>query len=113
MSTRRTYAELRSARWTGPSDMRLSGHRSRTVQTGYRPEDWNDKPTIAILKTWFEAQPGRMLFRDRAGWVKRGILHASGFLKKLPALSLSKKLVKPDEPDAARSHRHQRADRVR
>nr|WP_306264975.1 L-arabinonate dehydratase [Pararhizobium sp. IMCC3301] len=93
--TRKTYQSLRSARWFAPEDLRSVGHRSRAMQMGYGPEDWEGKPVIAIINTWSEAQPCHMHFRDRAEWVKRGILQAGGFPMELPALSLSETFMKP------------------
>ncbi len=93
--TRKTPDQLRSARWFAPDDLRSFGHRSRTMQMGYGPEDWEGKPVIAIVNTWSEAQPCHMHFRDRAEWVKRGVLQAGGFPMELPALSLSESYVKP------------------
>jgi len=46
---KKTYEELRSARWMAPDDFRSFGHRSRTMQMGYAPEDWEGRPVIAIL----------------------------------------------------------------
>ncbi|HSF96632.1 MAG TPA: L-arabinonate dehydratase [Thermohalobaculum sp.] len=92
---RKTPAELRSARWFAPDDLRSFGHRSRAMQMGYGPEDWEGKPVIAILNTWSEAQPCHMHFRERAEWIKRGILQAGGWPMELPALSLSESFVKP------------------
>ncbi|MES2968418.1 MAG: L-arabinonate dehydratase [Pseudomonadota bacterium] len=89
------YKDLRSARWMAPDDLRSFGHRSRTMQMGYDPVDWEGRPIIAILNTWSEAQPCHMHFKDRVEWVKRGILQAGGFPMELPALSLSENYVKP------------------
>jgi dihydroxy-acid dehydratase len=89
------YEDLRSARWMAPDDLRAFGHRSRTMQMGYGPEDWEGKPIIAVINTWSEAQPCHVHFKDRAEWVKRGILQAGGQPMELPALSLSESLVKP------------------
>ncbi|MEM7523407.1 MAG: L-arabinonate dehydratase [Pseudomonadota bacterium] len=91
----RSYSDLRSARWYAPDDFRSFGHRSRTMQMGLGPEDWEGKPIIAVINTWSEAQPCHMHFRDRAEHVKRGVLQAGGFPMELPALSLSEMLVKP------------------
>ena len=55
--TRKTYEQLRSARWFLPDDWRSSAHRSRTMQMGYDPADWEGKPIIAIINTWSDAQP--------------------------------------------------------
>jgi dihydroxy-acid dehydratase len=89
------YEELRSARWFAPDDFRSFGHRSRTMQMGYAPEDWEGKPVVAIVNTWSDAQPCHMHFRDRAEHVRRGIHQAGGFAMELPALSLSESYVKP------------------
>jgi dihydroxy-acid dehydratase len=86
---------LRSARWFAPDDLRSFGHRSRMRQMGYGPEDWEDRPVIAIINTWSEAQPCHLHFRERAEEVKRGVLQAGGFPMELPALSLSESFVKP------------------
>ncbi len=54
---------LRSARWFAPDDLRAFGHRSRAMQMGYAPEEWKDRPVIAILNTWSDAQPCHMHFK--------------------------------------------------
>ncbi|MBB4276187.1 L-arabinonate dehydratase [Rhizobium mongolense] len=95
MKKRKTYEQLRSARWMVPDDQRSFGHRSRTMQMGYDPADWEGRPIIAILNTWSDAQPCHMHFKDRVEWVKRGVLQAGGFPMELPALSLSENFVKP------------------
>jgi dihydroxy-acid dehydratase len=92
---RKTPETLRSYRWFGTPDLRAFGHRSRTLQMGYAPEDFMGKPVIAIINTWSEAQPCHMHFRDRAEAVKRGVWQAGGFPIELPALSLSESYVKP------------------
>lgn len=89
------YKDLRSARWMEPDDFRSFGHRSRTLQMGFDHEDWEGKPIIAIINTWSEAQPCHMHFKDRAEWVRRGILQAGGMPMELPALSLSETFLKP------------------
>ncbi|MCB6179731.1 dihydroxy-acid dehydratase [Rhodobacter sp. Har01] len=89
------YKDLRSARWMVPDDQRSFGHRSRAMQMGYDPVDWEGRPIIAILNTWSDAQPCHMHFKDRVDWVRRGILQAGGFPMELPALSLSENFVKP------------------
>ena len=91
----KSYEELRSARWMAPDDFRSFGHRSRTMQMGYGPEDWEGKPVIAILNTWSDAQPCHMHFKHRVEDIKRGIFQAGGFPMELPALSLSESFVKP------------------
>ena len=94
-SARKTPAELRSARWFGPADLRSFGHRSRAMQMGYSPEEWTGKPVIAIVNTWSDLQPCHMHFKQRVDDVKRGILMAGGFPVELPALSVSESYVKP------------------
>ncbi len=93
--TRRTYSSLRSARWFAPDDFRSFGHRSRVMQMGYAPADWKDKPVIAIVNTWSDANQCHSHFKQRVDDVKRGILQAGGFPLELPAISLSESMVKP------------------
>lgn len=95
MTEKKKYSDLRSARWFAPDDQRSSGHRSRTLQMGYDPADWEGKPCIAIINTWSDAQPCHMHFKERVERVKRGVLQACGFPLELPALSLSESYVKP------------------
>ncbi|MCP1632534.1 L-arabinonate dehydratase [Kerstersia gyiorum] len=95
MTEKKKYSDLRSARWFAPDDQRSSGHRSRTLQMGYDPADWEGKPCIAIINTWSDAQPCHMHFKERVERVKRGVLQAGGFPLELPALSLSESYVKP------------------
>ena len=95
MSHKKNPADLRSARWFAPDDLRAFGHRSRAMQMGYAPEEWKGRPVIAILNTWSDAQPCHMHFKSRVDDVKRGILMAGGFPMELPALSLSESFLKP------------------
>ena len=93
--TRRSYSSLRSARWFAPDDFRSFGHRSRVMQMGYAPVDWKDKPVIAIVNTWSDANQCHAHFKQRVDDVRRGILQAGGFPLELPAISLSESMVKP------------------
>ncbi|WP_207539388.1 L-arabinonate dehydratase [Sabulicella rubraurantiaca] len=93
--TRKSPADLRSARWFGPADLRSFGHRSRAMQMGYAPEEWQGRPVIAIVNTWSDLQPCHSHFKTRVEDVKRGILMAGGFPVELPALSVSESFVKP------------------
>jgi len=95
MTRRLTPADLRSARWFGPADLRSFGHRSRAMQMGYAPEEWTGKPVIAIINTWSDLQPCHVHFKQRVEDVKRGIFMAGGFPVELPALSVSESYVKP------------------
>src|SRR5512139_1564716 len=95
MTRKKTPETLRSVRWFAPDDLRSFGHRSRAMQMGYAPEEWKDRPVIAILNTWSDAQPCHMHFKSRVDDVKRGILMAGGLPLELPALSLSESLLKP------------------
>ncbi len=92
---RKRPEDLRSARWFGPADLRSFGHRSRAMQMGYAPEEWQGRPVIAILNTWSDLQPCHAHFKTRVEDVKRGILMAGGFPVELPALSLSESYLKP------------------
>jgi dihydroxy-acid dehydratase len=94
-SDRKSPESLRSRRWFGPADLRSFGHRSRAMQMGYAPEEWADKPVIAIINTWSDLQPCHSHFKQRVDDVKRGILMAGGFPVELPALSVSESYVKP------------------
>src|SRR6201747_2037598 len=92
---KKTPAQLRSARWFAPDDLRAFGHRSRAMQTGYAPEARKDRPDTASLHTSSDAQPCHMHFKSRVDDVKRGVLMAGGFPMELPALSLSESFLKP------------------
>jgi dihydroxy-acid dehydratase len=92
---RKTAAELRSARWFAPDDLRAFGHRSRFMQMGYAPADWVGRPVVAIINTWSDINPCHAHFKHRVEDVKRGILQAGGLPLELPALSLAEIFVKP------------------
>ncbi|HLW12970.1 MAG TPA: dihydroxy-acid dehydratase, partial [Casimicrobiaceae bacterium] len=86
---------LRSERWFAPETMRASAHRQRTLQMGFRREDFMGKPVIAIINTWSDLSPCHAHLRERAEAVKRGVLLAGGFPVEMPALSLSENFQKP------------------
>jgi len=52
VTRRKQYADLRSARWYGATDMRSFGHRSRTKQMGFSAEDYGGKPVIGKDVKW-------------------------------------------------------------
>jgi dihydroxy-acid dehydratase len=93
--TRKTYEQLRSARWFAPDDFRSFGHRSRAMQMGYDHADWQGKPVIALINTWSDLNSCHSHFRQRAEEVKRGVLQAGGFPLELPAISLGEAFVRP------------------
>ncbi|CAN5746368.1 L-arabinonate dehydratase [soil metagenome] len=95
MTRSKQPADLRSARWFAPDDLRSFGHRSRMTQIGYTSEDWTGRPVIGILNTWSDLNPCHAHLRQRAEDVKRGVYQAGGFPVELPALSLSETNVKP------------------
>lgn len=95
VSARKNAADLRSARWFAPDDLRSFGHRSRFMQMGYGHEDWAGKPVIAIVNTWSDVNQCHAHFKQRVDDVKRGVLQAGGFPVELPAISLSEPIVKP------------------
>lgn len=95
LATRKTAADLRSARWFAPDDLRSFGHRSRMMQMGFATEEMAGRPVIGIINTWSDLNPCHAHFRQRADDVKRGVLQAGGFPVELPALSLSESNVKP------------------
>jgi dihydroxy-acid dehydratase len=95
MSSRRSPAELRSARWFAPDDFRSFGHRSRMNQMGYAVEEFAGKPVIGIINTWSDFAQCHAHFKQRVDDIKRGVLQAGGFPVELPAISLSESTVKP------------------
>jgi dihydroxy-acid dehydratase len=95
MTTKKAYADLRSARWFAPDDVRSFGHRSRVMQLGYGPADWVGKPVIAILNTWSDMNTCHGHFKQRVEDVKRGVLQDGGFPLEFPALSLDEPTMKP------------------
>lgn len=95
MAKLKEYKDLRSARWFAPDDLRSFGHRSRALQMGISREDWEGKPAIAVINTWSEINPCHIHLRDRAEWVKKGVLQAGGYPIELPAMSLAEQFVKP------------------
>ena len=92
---RRKPEELRSARWFGPDDLRSFGHRSRMMQMGLDPVDWEGKPIIGILNTWSEFNPCHTHFRERAEHVKRGVAQAGGLGLEIPTISIDESFTKP------------------
>ena len=87
--------KLRSARWFEKDDLRSFGHRSRMNQMGYEPEEYQDKPIIAIVNPWNEFNTCHTHFPERVKDIKRGILEAGGFPIEIPVLSLGEQLMKP------------------
>ncbi|MGR3513015.1 MAG: L-arabinonate dehydratase [Paracoccaceae bacterium] len=87
--------DLRSARWFAPDDLRSMGHRSRAMQMGLTDHDWDGKPIIAILNTWSDLSPCHHHLRDRAEWVKRGVLQAGGTPVELPVPDFAEQFLKP------------------
>ena len=87
--------DLRSTRWFAPDDLRSMGHRSRAMQMGLSEEDWSGKPIIAIINTWSDLSPCHHHLRDRAEWVKRGVLQAGGTPVEMPVQSFSEQFLKP------------------
>jgi len=94
-TNRKTADQLRSARWFAPDDLRSFGHRSRMMQMGLGPEDWEGRPIIGILNTWSEMNPCHLHFRDRAEDVKKGIAQAGGLGLEIPTISIDESFTKP------------------
>ena len=91
----KTEFRMRSERWFRPDDLRSMGHRSRAMQIGLSEEDWQGKPVIALINTWSDLSPCHHHLRDRAEWVKRGVLQAGGMPVELPVQSFSEQFLKP------------------
>ena len=94
-SKRKSPAELRSARWFAPDDLRAFGHRSRAMQMGYAPGGLGRQAGHRHPQHLVGRQALPHAFQERVDDVKRGILQAGGFPIELPALSLSESFVKP------------------
>ena len=62
---------------------------------GLGDEDWDGKPVIAVVNTWSDLSPCHHHLRDRAEFVKRGILQAGGLPAELPVHDFSEQLLKP------------------
>jgi dihydroxy-acid dehydratase len=92
---RKTPEDLRSRRWFGGDTVRSFGHRSRTKQAGFSPEEYDGRPVIAILNTWSDANSCHAHFRLRAEEVKRGVWQAGGFPLEMPVLSVGETYMKP------------------
>lgn len=92
---RKSAAQLRSARWFAPDDLRSFGHRSRLMQLGYSDEDFMGKPVVGILNTWSELNSCHSHFPERVEAVKRGVLQAGGLPVELPTLAVDESFTKP------------------
>ena len=88
-------ADLRSARWFAPDDLRSFGHRSRMMQLGYSEADFMGKPIIGVMNTWSELNSCHGHFRERVQDVKRGVAQAGGFAVELPSISVDESFTKP------------------
>lgn len=94
MPMSKTPADLRSARWFAPDDLRSFGHRSRMMQLGYGEEDFRDRPIIGVLNTWSELNTCHSHFRERVVDVKRGVTQAGGLGVEMPSLSIDESFTK-------------------
>lgn len=92
---RKTYDQLRSARWYGVPTLRAFGHHSRTKQMGFAAEDYQGKPVIGIINTWSDMNSCHTHFPQRVEEIKRGVWQAGGFPVELPAMSVGEPFVKP------------------
>ena len=91
----RSIDSLRSQRWFAPDSMRAFAHRQRTQQTGRKREDFENRPVIAIINTWSDISTCHVHLRERANFVKEGIIRAGGYPLEMPAMSLGEVMVKP------------------
>lgn len=87
--------DLRSQRWFAPDNMRAFAHRQRTQQTGYKRSDFMNRPVIGIINTWSDISTCHTHLRERAQFVKEGIIRAGGYPLEMPAMSLGEVMVKP------------------
>lgn len=86
---------LRSARWFEQDSIRGFAHRQRTLQMGYRREEFVGRPVVGIVNTHSDLATCHQHLRQRAEDVKRGVLQAGGFPVELPTFSLGEVMVKP------------------
>lgn len=92
---RKTYEELRSARWYAAQTRIGSVHRQRTSQSGMTRQDYEGKPVIGIFNTWSDLNPCHGHFRQRAEDVKRGVWQAGGYPVEIPVMALGEPFIKP------------------
>jgi dihydroxy-acid dehydratase len=95
MSTRLNPNQLRSRQWLANDDFAGLNHRSRLKQAGYRKQDFDGKPVIAIINTWSEINPCHFHLRERADFVKRGVWQAGGMPVEIPTLTITETFMKP------------------
>ena len=57
MPPRKQASDLRSARWFGPAALRSFGHRSRAMQMGYAPEEWQGSTGLFMLHNPYDLHP--------------------------------------------------------
>ena len=65
------------------------------MQMGLDGVDWEGKPVIAVVNTWSDLSPCHHHLRDRAEFVKKGILQAGGMPAELPVHDFSEQFLKP------------------
>ncbi len=65
------------------------------MQAGFLPEDYKDKPVIAILTTWSDFNTCHAHFPQRVEEIKRGIWEAGGFPAVIPVQSVSESFLRP------------------
>jgi len=92
---RKTYEDLRSARWFAAPTRMGSVHRQRAAQGGISRQDYEGKPVIGIFNTWSDLNPCHGHFRQRAEDVKRGVWQAGGYPVEVPVMSLGEPFIKP------------------
>ncbi len=98
---RKSYSELRSARWFAGTDRYGYLSRERIKQAGFTDEDFQGKPVVGIFSTWSELNPCHIHFRQRAAEVKRGVWEAGGFPLEVPVMSLGEAFMRPTTMIAA------------
>ncbi len=85
----------RSSEWFDRRDLDGFLHRSWLKSTGVSDEAFRDRPVIGICNSWSELVNCNVHLRGLAEAVKRGVLHAGGFPREFPVMSLGESLMKP------------------
>ncbi len=88
-------ANLRSARWFGPSDVGGLLHRACLKSEGISQDALGNRPIVGICNPWSEVVNCNLHFRALAQSVKRGVLQAGGLPLEFPTISLGENLMKP------------------
>lgn len=89
--------ELRSSRWFKPRTEASAQHRAAMHALGYRPEDYADKPVIAIFNSWNDLNSCNLPHKYLTEAVKRGVVAAGGFPVEFHSISTAADFMMPSD----------------